>query len=249
MADKRRENKNHGKIVICTYPKPEPDEFTVQLEQVGAQVLFMPAIQTRPLACRLPQDLSDYNWLVFTSKNGIRFFAEQYNLHSVNKIAVLGEATARELEKFKLKADYIGSGKSGADFAEELKEVITPNESVLLVLGELAPDTIRQSLQASNPVERVNVYQTLAPDHLNPECVGLIESDNYDLMIVSSPSAIKNLYLAFHAKISQWRIISIGKTTTSACHDLNIEPLATAKESSYKGLAETTIEYLQHKNM
>jgi len=248
MADRQTDNKIHGKLIICTYPQPEPDEFSVPLENAGAKVLFMPAIEIRPLACRLPKQLSDYNWLVFTSKNGIRSFFNQYALKAANKIAVLGEATGRELDSFNLKADYTGTGRTGADFGNELKKVILPGQSVLLILGELAPDTILQELQATNSVDRINIYQTVAPDNFDPECVELIESDSYDLMMISSPSAIKNLYLAFREKISQWRVISIGKTTTAACRNLGIEPLTTAKYSSYRGLAETTIEYLQHQN-
>jgi uroporphyrinogen-III synthase len=249
MADKPDENKIHGKIIICTYPQPDTDDFSVLLEKAGAKVHFMPAIEIHPLRCELPQKLSDYNWLVFTSKNGIRNFAGQHRPASTNSIAVLGEATGRELNQFNLKADYTGSGHSGTDFARELKTVIKPDEAVLLVLGKLAPDTIEQELQATNPVDRINVYETVAPVNFDPACVRLIESDSYDLMLVSSPSAIKNLYLAFHAKISRWRVISIGTTTTAACRRLGIEPLATSGESSYTGLAATTIEYLQHKNI
>ncbi|WP_320167972.1 uroporphyrinogen-III synthase [Mangrovibacterium marinum] len=248
MADRQTDHKIQDKRIICTYPQPEPDEFSVRLEQAGANVHFMPAIEIRPITGQLPKQLSDYNWLVFTSKNGIRSFFNQYQPAANNKIAVLGEATGHELNNFNLKASYTGTGRTGEDFAHELKDVILPGESVLLVLGELAPDTILHQLQATNSVDRINIYQTVAPDHFDPECVQLIESDSYDLMMISSPSAIKNLYLAFRAKISQWRVISIGKTTTAACRNLGIEPLATAKDSSYKGLAETTIEYLQHQN-
>ena len=248
MAEQQTDNKIHGKLIICTYLQPEPDEFSVLLEEAGAKVLFMPAIEIRPLTYQSQKQLSDYNWLVFTSKNGVRNFFNQHPKKANNKIAVLGEATGRELDGFNLKANYTGTGRTGADFAQELKEVIQHGESVLLVLGELAPDTILQELQATSPVDRINIYQTVAPDNFDPTCVDLIESDSYDLMIISSPSAIKNLYLAFRAKISLWRVISIGKTTTAACRNLGIEPLATAKDSSYKGLAETTIEYLQHKN-
>ncbi len=246
MADRESDNKINGKIIICTYPQPEEDDASVLLKQAGATVHFMPAIEIRPLTCKLTQELANYNWLVFTSKNGIRCFCEQHAPNSTNKIAVLGEATGQELSRFNLSADYVGRGRTGADFAEELKSVIATDETVLLVLGELAPDTIQQQLQATNLVDRVNAYQTVMPNLFPAECVELIESNTYDLMLVSSPSAIKNLYLAFHAKISQWRVISIGKTTSAACRNLGIEPLATATESTYKGMAETTIDYLQH---
>lgn len=246
MAERQGENSIHGKIIICTYPKPEPDDFAPSLEQAGAIVHFMPAIEIGPLPYQLDKDLATYDWLIFTSKNGIRYFNEDLSGGRSFKVAVLGEATAAELRKKGIDPDFIGSGKSGRDLAEELKTVLHPNESILLVLGELAPDVLSAELRKANPVDRVNVYQNSVPGHFDPKPFALIRDSAYDLMIVTSPSAIKNLYLAFRPFPVQWRIISIGKITTAACRELGIEPLATASEQSYKGLAETSLRYLQH---
>ena len=246
MNDRQKKNKIHGKIIICTFPKPEPDDFSILLKKAGAIVHYMPAIEIRSCSYHLPQDISNYHWVVFTSKNAIRFFAEELEKYAFKKIAVLGEATANELRKFNIEPDFIGTGRSGDDFAEELKRVLEISESVLLVLGKLAPDVIQKRWSNTNKVDRINIYETIAPKAFSPECVKLIESNRYDLLIISSPSAIKNLYLAFHEKKINWRLISMGKTTTAACYNLQITPLATATESTYKGLAAITIEYLQH---
>jgi len=248
MADKLNDHKIQGKKIICTYPKPCPDEFSQLLEGVGAKVFFMPAIEIRPITFQLLKEACCYSWIIFTSKNGVRHFFEKCNNQRYGKIAVLGAATATELRKFNIQPAYVGAGKSGEDFAHELREVISPGESILLVLGKLAPDSIQTALSTVNSVDRIDVYQTVVPEQFDPESFKLINSNSYDLMIVTSPSAVKNLYLAFLSENIDWRIISIGKTTTAACRDLGIEPLATATESSYSGLAQTTIEYLQHLN-
>ncbi|MFV0378610.1 MAG: uroporphyrinogen-III synthase [Mangrovibacterium sp.] len=246
MAEKQSENNVDGKIIICTYPKPEPDDFAPSLEQAGATVYFMPAIEIGPLPYRLEKNLASYDWLIFTSKNGIRFFNEDLKSQLKGKIAVLGEATATELRRKGIEPDFTGSGKSGRDLAAELKTALQPNQSILLVLGELAPDILTIELEKSNPVDRVNVYQNTIPECFNPKSFALIAENNYDLMIVTSPSAIKNLYLAFQPFPVQWRVISIGKVTTTACRELGIEPLDTAINQCYNGLAETTLKYLQH---
>ncbi|WP_372776736.1 uroporphyrinogen-III synthase [Mangrovibacterium sp.] len=248
MAD-RLTDKIHGKIIICTFPKPYPDDFAAPLEEAGAEVLYMPAIEIRALPYHLKKDINSYDWIVFTSKNGIRFFKEELEMKTMKHIAVLGDATASELRKRGISPDFIGSGLSGVDFADELKQNVAPGESILLILGELAPNTLINTLNNRNPVDRINVYQTIAPDKLNPKFTTLIRQNQYDLMLISSPSAIKNLYLALQPQNIEWRLVSIGKTTTAACRDLQIEPLATAKESSYKGLAEATLEYLKNKKI
>ena len=233
-----------NKIIICTYPKREPDDFFKMISSLSAKVLYMPMIEITPISFKLKNKIESYNWLVFTSKNAIPVFLKDQVISSKNKIATIGESTAKELLQLGYQVDYIGSGKSGNDFANELFELIKPNESVLLVLGKLAPNTLLKKLSANNSVDRIDVYQTSKPKHIDRDCLQRIENDQYDLLIVSSPSAINNLSFFIKKDVKHLRIISIGKTTSSAIRKLGIEPLAMAEESSYKKLAEKTIDYL-----
>ncbi|MGD9929397.1 MAG: uroporphyrinogen-III synthase [Mangrovibacterium sp.] len=239
-----------GKIIICTYPKRDTDDFFEIVSQLGAEVHYLPMIEVSPFLFQLPKEIGFYQWLVFTSKNGVSAFLQEQKPTASNKLAALGEMTAAELLKNSCVADFVGSGKSGADFAEELSGTIPPGESVLLVLGNLAPDTLQHKLSANHPVDRVDVYQTSVPESIDQNLLKRIEDDAYDLLIVSSPSAIKNLYATLQRNKSGLRLISIGKTTTAAMRELGLEPLATAHETSYKALAEITIDYFRnHKNI
>ncbi len=233
-----------NKIIICTYPQKEQDDFFSVISSLSAKVLYMPMIEVSPIAFKLKNKVESYNWLVFTSKNAIPAFLKSQVISSTNKIATIGEGTAKELLQHGYHADFIGCGKSGDDFANELFNLIKPGENILLVLGTLAPNTLQNKLSANNSVERTDVYQTSIPKHIDTDCLQRIKNDQYDLLIVSSPSAINNLNIFIKKDVEKLRIISIGKTTTSAIRSLGIKPLATAEESSYKKLAEKTIEYL-----
>ncbi|MCW0482082.1 uroporphyrinogen-III synthase [Gaoshiqia sediminis] len=234
-----------GKIIICTYPKKDPDDFFEIISQLGAEVYYLPMIEVSPSLFQLQKEIGSYHWLVFTSKNGVSAFLQEQKPTNSNKMAALGEITAAELLKNGYVADFVGSGKSGADFAEELSGTIPPGNSVLLVLGNLAPDTLQRKLSANHPVDRVNVYQTIEPENIDENLLKQIEDDAYDLLIVSSPSAIKNLYATLKRNKTGLRLISIGKTTTTAMSELGLNPLVTAAESSYKALAEATISYFK----
>lgn len=243
----REENQDtlKGKTIICTYPKKNQDILSDTLKQLGAIVLSMPMINISSLPFSLKNDIRYYNWIVFTSKNAIPFFFDKVKPVAKNKIAVIGQSTANELVKYDLKADFIGSGKSGIDFAEEFSVISNTENNILLVQGSLAPGTLLAKLSLENSVERIDVYKTTKPTEIDDRLLKIIVEDLYDVIIISSPSAIINLHSVLKGNKTDLRLISIGKTTTEAIRELGIVPVAEASESSYKGLADITIEYLK----
>jgi len=234
-----------GKTIIRTDPENGQDELTERLRNAGALVLSMPLIAIRPMPFRLKRDYTQYDWLIFTSKNAITPFIRQYPMAPNQKIAVLGPGTAKQLVRLGYRVDFTGKGKTAARFAGELSPIVSPHERILLVLGMLAPDTLEKSLSKKYEVERTNVYQTVMPEQVDPDLLNRIENDKYDVLLISSPSAINNLFAILRNK-ENLRIISIGQTTTAAIRKRNIEPVATAADPGYQGLAETTISYFRN---
>jgi uroporphyrinogen-III synthase len=235
-----------GRTFICTYPEKTQDELIAMLSGAGAKVFSMPVIEISPLPFQLKKKINEYDWLIFTSKNAVQPFASRYPKVPC-KIAALGEQTARKLEQFDLPPVFTGSGKSAPDFVNEFLPKLQDNEKVLVVLGNLAPDTLQQKLGIKALVDRVNVYQTNPAPDVDAELLNRIEKNQYDALIVTSPSAVRALIQKLKTTPDQLRFISIGIATTAEIRKYKAEPLATAIESSYKGLAETTINFYQSK--
>lgn len=233
-----------GKLIISTYPEKKPDDLAEKLSLLGATVLSMPLIKVSVLPFQLENNINNYNWLVFTSKNAGESFVNQFENCDI-KIAALGEQTAKRLEQLHLNVHFTGSGKSSVDFVNEFLPVVSENEKVLLVLGNLAPNSLQQKLSKKVHTDRVNVYQTTAAKNIDEKIFDLVQNDQYDVLIVSSPSAIKVLHQKLKVPHQPLRIISIGITTTAAMRELRIEPLATSVDPSYRGLANTTIDYFR----
>ncbi len=238
------QNKLKDRVIIRTYPDYEQDELDDILRSAGICVLSMPMIAVDPLRFMPKKDISDYDWLIFTSKNAVYSFFGQCTVTGTHRIAALGPGTAAALTRVGHPPDFTGTGKSAIHFSEELRQAILPGEHLLLALGTLAPDTLETTLSTSHPVERVNVYQTGMPKLVDRDLLMRVEKDQYDLLIVSSPSAIRNLWTLLSGNKENLRIISIGQTTTAAIRDFHIEPVATAMKPGYQGLAEITINYL-----
>lgn len=229
--------------VVSTWPEKKEDPFAEILTSSGMSVLAMPMIEIRYLSFSLEHSVSEYDWLVFTSKNGVRSFFSQHEPQEIQKIAVIGGGTAKALYEFGLKPSFTGSGHTGIGFAEELKTIIGAGNRVLLVYGNLAPNSLKDSLSINNLVERVDVYKTCKPQQINYNIMAKVLDDDYDYIAVSSPSGIKNLFeIAGEDLPRNLRIVSIGETTTAAVRNFKLEPLATAKHQSYEGLAQCVLE-------
>ena len=239
---KHTENILQNRTLICTYPEKDQDEVTELLTQQGATVLSLPMIEIHSLPVKAPQSISSYDWLIFTSKNAVESFHQSYPQVPC-KIAALGERTAQRLRQFNYNPDFIGSGKSAHDFVDEFGNTLKTNEQVLLVLGTLAPDTLQQKLGTKAKIERVNAYQTQLTHEVGPKLKEIIENKAYSAMLVTSPSAVKSIVSLWDNSPPLLNFISIGKTTTAAIQALGMEPLATANDPSYRGLAEATINY------
>ena len=245
----KSENILKGKIIIRTYPDYEEDKLDDILRSAGACVFAMPVIAIAPVPFRLRKNSTDYDWLVFTSKNAVSAFFSQHAASGKNRIAALGQGTARALSRAGYPPHFTGEGKSGVHFAKELQQVILPEEQVLLALGTLAPDTLETSLWGGHRVERVNVYQTEMPEEVDRDLLARVEEDRYDVLLVTSPSAMRNLWTLLTGNKENLRIISIGQTTTAAIREYHLEPVATAAEPGYEEMATVTIEYLINKKI
>lgn len=243
-----RNNILKDKVLICTYPQKDADELAEILVSNGAKVISIPLIETIPLPFELKKDITTYDWIVFTSKNAVDPFAKKHSVLS-NKVAALGEKTAEKLIQHHFQPAFTGSGKSATDFGNEFKKIIQPDDKVLLVLGNLAPDTLTNLLSQHVQVDRVNVYQTIGVQSVNQDVLNQIHDGQYSALIVTSPSAYYELKKHLPEPSSPLKIFSIGKTTTSALQKDEVEPLATSNEASYVGLANTVIEYFSKKTI
>ena len=88
------------------------------LHSLGAEVIELPTIAIQPAADYEPLDraianLRTYDWLIFTSANGVRFFLERLDASKADlraiggRICAIGPATREALERFHLKVDVM----------------------------------------------------------------------------------------------------------------------------------------------
>jgi len=229
--------------VITTWPEHSSGDFTLMLNSKGVEVLSMPLTEIIDSPFAFNHPIEKYDWIVFTSKNGVKHFWQNQTKHKRNKIAVIGNGTAKAFEELPFEPDFVGSGQSGQCFAKELKSVVKPGQKLLLALGDRASNVLEEAFVEDCVVERINVYATVKSPVIDQEMLALVKNNAYDVVAVSSPSAVQHLSeLTVKRQPSDIRLVSIGQTTTGVALESGFSPLATAEPPGYDNLARCVLQ-------
>jgi hydroxymethylbilane synthase len=248
------------KIFISTRAIEAGDTLPDLLKAQGATLLSLPMIDIKPASVTVEgkeiiSQLSSYDWLFFTSRNGVaNFFKHLIDLNGSSelpsslKVAVVGSKTASELEYYGYSPAFTGISHGSAELATEFIQKIQPrNKKILLSLGNLADDTLKNLLETDNQVDRLTVYLTTAPKNVDLSVMNRISEGLYDLILFTSPSTFNHFTsLADKSLLSGLKIGSIGTTTSRAIHEAGFEPMLTAAMSNAEGLTEAIVKYYQH---
>jgi uroporphyrinogen-III synthase len=155
------------------------------------------------------------------------------------------------LRKNRIRPDYVSESNGSEKFAFELKQdIISKGANVLLLLGNLAEDTLQNALSDHTNVSRIDCYQTNKPDLLNNSLLKKIADNEYDLLLFTSSSCFKNFISYFKdagPEMPKLKTASIGPSTTKTMRKFGIQPLFTAKQSNLEGIVKGIKSYYKPK--
>lgn len=250
-----------NKVIVSTRPTHIHDDLPGLLKKAGATVISLPMIAIEQSQLSAPeinnlQNLEQYQWIIFTSKNGVASFFKQLikvkgntTLPDNLKIVVIGKSTATELDYYGYAAYFTGTKNTSNDLLSDLsKEYDLKNQNILLALGNLADNTLEIELIKANSVTRINTYQTVKPESADTKIMDLISTNQYDLIVFTSPSTFHNFCLFFGTNdISKLKMASIGDTTSKAILARGAKPLITAESSNAEGLFQAIVKLYETK--
>jgi len=226
-------------IPIVTTNELYSEGFSI-LSQNGAKVYHFPMISTSIININV--DTKSYTCLIFTSKNGVKYFLKNNKEIEDKKIITIGNKTAQELKKYGFKADYICSRNYSNEMSNELKKNnVLLDQKSLLVQGNLSDNSLYDELKKFSSIEKLIVYKTNHNKTKDPKLDDLLNEEPY--IIFTSPScfdAFNNLYETRKSKL-----ISIGKTTTSYIESKGFETTTTAKMQTYEGISQAIIDFFK----
>ena len=252
-----------NKVFISTRPSGQSAELENLLSEESATLLSMPTIDVRPLpldenAWNQLKNIDSFNWIVFTSPNGLKYFfarlfdlQNNYGLPEHLKIAVVGKKTAASLECYGTSASFINLGNTAEDFSADFFNRVSQGERVLFPIGTLARSVIEDRISKKAECTRVLFYETVLPEILNKEAFQLILKDQYDMIVLTSPSCCNNLLHLISGKAdpAKLRLVCIGQTTSAEVIRNGMEPLITAGTANSQGIFTAILNYFQKKQL
>lgn len=245
--------------VLITRPRSQADSFANSLADAGFEPIFFPVIEIRPFEENIALDraiakLSCYNWIIFTSVNGVDAFFERlpaprqqhpYLFQGEETrvmVAAIGPKTAQAIEARGITPDFVPD--------EYVAEAILPGLGdlrgrwVLLPRAEIARKALPIAiLQAGGVAHEIAVYQTIP---VKPDLDGLAAlKSGVDAITFTSPSTVANFVEIVHrARIDPLhlpgnpKIACIGPITQKAAEEAGFTGLMIANEYTTDGIVK-----------
>jgi hydroxymethylbilane synthase len=252
-----------GRRVIVTRSAKQGRDLTEGLQRLGAEVIACPTIEIKDPANweqldRALKHLSWYDWLAFTSANGVEYFLRRLDGlgHGraelmAHKVCAVGRKTAEKLVEEQISVDLTPERFTADALVEEFIKRFGVRQRLrgarmLLPASQATRDVIRPALEKVGVyVEVVEAYQTVLPATSGAEVAQLIREANADFIIFTSPSTVTNLaalletdHLAPH--LAKTRVACIGPVTAEAAQlyglEVHIQPDEHTSEAIVRAL-------------
>lgn len=225
-----------GQGVLVTRSRDQASAMSRQLSRLGARVAEFPTISIVPVADTAPIReavcrLREYDWVVFTSPNGVEHF--WHEVHSLGLdtrafaaayVAAIGPATADALAKYGLRADFVPQTFVAEDLLAGLIARGVAGKNVLIPRAETARDILPKGLEEAGAACRVlPVYRTL-PAKVDAEALAKRLGDgSIRYVTFASSSTVENFLAAVPkdvlAKNPGLRFACIGPITAQTLRD------------------------------
>jgi len=245
-----------GKRILITRPRRQAHELARKIILLGGEPLCLPTIELVPVADsdridRVLKQLSSYEWVIFTSANGVNFFldymcARKIDLRSLKgKLAAIGPATARALECRGLQVDYMPEEYRAEALLEGLKNRIPVGGRVLLPRAAKARNLLPNGLQESGvAVDVLPVYRTVLAGVREREWVDdRLLNGNVHYLTFTSSSTVRNFISLFTPDelsliSARSKIACIGPVTAATARELGLRVDLVAEEYTTDGLLD-----------
>jgi uroporphyrinogen III methyltransferase/synthase len=252
-----------GKQILVTRSREQAGDFSRRLLDLGAIPVECPMIGIEsPLdwgpVDRAIADLADYDWIVFTSANGVekflgRLFEKGHDLRYLGhvRLCAIGPATTEALHRHHLIPDMRPSRNTSAAIAEAFSTFGSLSHvRILLPRADIAPPDLPDALVGLGAeVCSVTAYRTVPPPP-DGEILTLLRNGEVDVITFTSSSTVRNLVEILGPTdaitlLNRATVASIGPVTSETLRELgvrvNVE--ADSQNISIAGLIEAILRY------
>ena len=248
-----------GKRIVVTRTRKQASVLSNKLRALGAHVIELPTIRIEPPSdlrefAELVQDAHMYDWIVFTSANGVEaFFGIFFKLYEDAReiggvrIAAIGPATAQRVKDFHLHIDLQPDEFVAEAVSREFKKHGSiENLRILLVRAEKARDTLPKELSALGAiVDQAFAYRTVPETRDTSGARRQLAEDGADLITFTSSSTVENFLALGLPWPKGMRIATIGPITSKTVRDQGLKVDVEAHRHDIDGLVRVIRELFE----
>jgi uroporphyrinogen III methyltransferase / synthase len=255
-----------GKTVVITRAAAQAADFAQALEAYGANVVICPTIEISDPENydRLDEaidHLYGYDWIIFTSVNGVDFFLRRLAARGKNvdeldelKTCAIGDATADRLRVARIHVDIVPTEFKAEGVFASLTNFLGGEDrfeglNMLLPRAAVARDYLPKALeQAGARVDVVPAYRTIVPENLDRGRLSAMLAGSADCIAFTSSSTVRNLALLFDTNdlgqtLKGLTIACIGDITATTAAEYGLTVDIQPKEFTVAALTDAIAEY------
>lgn len=254
-----------NKRIVVTRNAEGSSRLGERLRLLGAEVIELPLIKIdyapdAEKADEVFEEFGQYEWLVFTSRNGVKYFFKAFfhkfdDIRSLGfiRIAAVGEGTTEALREYMLKPDFVPPQATAESLGLSLSQDMTlDNLRFLVITGNRnREDLVKQLTEERAIVDTLQVYSTGLTDLSNSEPAGDFCKRGADAVVFASGSAVESfgkqaqhLQLSSSAKVPV--LCSFGPTTSEHMRKAGIPIAVEASEPGIDGMVAALISYFSN---
>src|SRR5712691_6308088 len=241
-----------GKRIVVTRMRRQASALSDQLRALGADVIELPTIRIEPPSnlrefAELVQDAHTYDWIVFTSPNGVTAFFDLFfklfdDAREIGgaKIAAIGPATAQRVKDFHLRVDLQPDEFVAEAVVREFqKQGGVENQRILLARAEKARDVLPKQLSSLGAiVDEGFAYRTVAETRDDTGARRRLLEEGADLITFASSSTVENFLALGLPWPKRMKVASIGPITSKTVRDHGLKVDVESRRHDIEGLTE-----------
>jgi uroporphyrinogen III methyltransferase / synthase len=247
-----------GKRIVVTRTRKQASALSNKLRALGAHVIELPTIRIEPPSnlrefAELVQDAHLYDWIMFTSANGVdAFFEIFFKLYDDAReiggarIAAIGPATAQRVKDFHLHVDLQPEEFVAEAVVREFeKQGSIENLRLLLVRAEKAREVLSKELSALGAiVDEAFAYRTVPETRDTTGARRQLVRDGADLITFTSSSTVENFLALGLPWPKGMQVASIGPITSKTARDHGLKIDVEARRHDIDGLVQAIRDFL-----
>ncbi len=250
-----------GKRILITRAREQSGDFATLLKNLKAEVIEFPTIEIVPPLSRKELDqaisrLKSYDWIIFTSANGVIFFwqtlrkkRKSNHLPPSLKVCAIGPATASQLKERGVSVHHVPKDFIAESILEGFRKMPIKGKRILLARAKKARDVLPKGLRKMDAeVDVVEVYRTVKPKGGSKKLKQILGEGRIDVITFTSSSTVDHFADLLKKEdlqklLNGIAIACIGPVTAKTARQRGMKVQIQPKQYTIPGLARAIAQY------